>query len=415
MNMLAQHRHLRHRLTQLLLLLFTVLLAASKAQATLATRGLAVYTETARDIYIAGLLLPSVTSLSDVLVSPGPKSMEYRIATRRISSRGFSGMILLQAELGAGARAPEQVTNALAELKIKMKSALKKGDQFVIALSADNATSFHLNGIELIQVKDGTIFEFFLAGWVGESSSALMREALLADRLAPPVLARFEALQPNAERVALVTAWMVPPVPKSTPAAVAKPQSAPAKKTVAKTEATVKAAPKTKAEPKVDAVAKAPAETKADAKTKAVAVAAVEPAPTPVAAPAEDPAEATESPLEEPVAAQMDDREYQQQLSEYVTNIMVKVFRKVKYPRRAVKKQREGKVELLVYLDANGELLDLALDNSSGYRPLDEAAQNAVRKAAPFPELTQAAREEFLSENGDNYVMPIPITFRLKQ
>jgi TonB family protein len=399
MNFLVQHPHLRHRLTQLLLLLCAVLIGAGKAQATLDTRGLAVYTETSRDIYIAGLLLPSATNLSDVLVSPGPKSMEYRIATRRISGRGFTGMILLQAELGSASRASAPAINALAELKTKMKSALKKGDQFVIALSADNTTSFHLNGTELLQVKGAAVFDFFLAGWVGASSSALMRQELLAERVAEPVLARFEALQPSSERVALITAWMAPPAPKP------EPKPAPVKATVAKAEAKVEAPAKAE----TVAVVEEEVEEKVEAKV------AVEATPTPLTTPAEDLAETAEPPPEEQIAAQMDDREYQQQLSLYVSDILVKVFSKVKYPRRAVKKRREGKVELLLYMDADGELLDLALDNSSGYRPLDEAAQTAVRKAAPFPELTEAAREEFLSENGDSYIMSIPITFRLQQ
>ena len=181
-------------------------------------------------------------------------------------------MILLQAELGAGSRAPTQLTNALAELKTKMKSALKKGDQFVISLSADNATSFHLNGIELLQLKDATIFQFFLAGWVGESSSALMREKLLADRVAAPVLARFEALQPNTERVALVTAWMAPlAVPESSPAATI-PKPALVKKAVAKTKVETKAEAKVEAAPKI----------KSEPEAKTVVAAVADPSPTAV-------------------------------------------------------------------------------------------------------------------------------------
>ena len=92
---------------------------------------------------------------------------------------------------------------------------------------------------------------------------------------------------------------------------------------------------------------------------------------------------------------------------------MKKVFGKVVYPRRAIKRERQGKVELLVSLDENGELLEISVDSSSGYGLLDNAASKAVRKAAPFPELTLVAREEFLSEDGTSYIMPIPITFKL--
>jgi len=92
---------------------------------------------------------------------------------------------------------------------------------------------------------------------------------------------------------------------------------------------------------------------------------------------------------------------------------MKKVFSEVKYPERAIKRQREGKVELLARLDADGSLIDVTLDSSSGHGMLDEAAAKAVRKAAPFPELTAAAREEFLADDGSGYVMPIPVTFKL--
>jgi TonB family protein len=115
----------------------------------------------------------------------------------------------------------------------------------------------------------------------------------------------------------------------------------------------------------------------------------------------------------QPDARELDDREYQRQLNEYVSHIMKKVFGKVVYPRRAIQREREGKVELLVYMDENGELLEVSLDSSSGHGILDTAASKAVRKAAPFPELTLVAREEFLSEDGTSYIMPIPITFKL--
>ena len=93
---------------------------------------------------------------------------------------------------------------------------------------------------------------------------------------------------------------------------------------------------------------------------------------------------------------------------------MSSVFANVTYPRRAVKRQREGKVELLATLTAEGELAGLELENTSGYDILDTAAAKAIESAAPFPELTDVAREEFLTEDGSNYVVMIPVTFRLQ-
>jgi len=372
-----------------------LLLVCSGAQARvdLEPVGLAVYTETARDVYVAALLLPPGSDLDNVYQAPGPKAMEYRIALRRLSSRGFSGMLLLQAELGSDSRAPEQVIVAVSKLKKNIKSPLKQGDQFIIALSANNATTFLLNGVELLSVNDDSIFNFFLAGWVGESSSTFFRDTLLSGNLEAGTLARFESLTPTDERLATISAWGAPPpVPSTTPTPALAPQLAVPLQVAVATAVTVK--PETTPLSAAERVA-APVAKKAPAKK-----------PTQVAV-------AKKEMAYEPDAPELDDREYQRQLNQYVTLIMKKVFGKVVYPRRAIQREREGKVELLVSVDESGKLLEVSLDNSSGYDILDTAASKAVRKAAPFPELTLVAREEFLADDGTSYIMPIPITFKL--
>lgn len=340
----------------------------TQASAKLEPVGVAVYTETARDIYIAALLLPPGSRVENIPLAPGPKAMEYRIALRRMSSRGLSGTLLLQAELGSGSRAPEKAIAAVSTLKNNIKSALKLGDRFVIALSADGMTSFALNGVELLSIDDSSIFDFFLAGWIGTTSSASLRDVLLSGNIDAGTLTQFESLAPTNERLATVSAWVAsPPTPSSAPVTTVK---------AAKTPTPAPRATKTPV-----------------AKTTQVAM-----------------AKATAA---NPGASIVDDRDYQRQLNEYVTHIMKKVFRKVVYPRRAIQRDRQGKVELLVTVDEDGNLLDISLDNSSGYGILDSAASKAVRKAAPFPELTLVAKEEFLADDGASYIMPIPITFRL--
>ncbi|MCZ6831697.1 MAG: TonB family protein [Gammaproteobacteria bacterium] len=387
------------RLSKLALIL---ILACGSAQANtgLEPAGLATYTETSRDIYLAALLTPAGSSLENVYLAPGPKAMEYRIATRRISSRGFSGTLLLQAEMGSGSRAPKQVIKVLNQLKSIMKGALIKGDRFVIALSADDATTFYLNDTRLLDVIDGSVFDFFFAGWVGKSSSTLLRDNLLAGELNPAILARYEALRPNQDRVAAIADWMAPAAPE---APTAKPQQvAKTPEPAAEKLSTAAAA----ATPKTTTTAIAGAEkpeprlakkvqVKAPAKEKPGQVAASEKAPAPA------------------TAAGKNDIEYQRKLGSYVTNVRTKVYGEVSYPRRAIKKQRQGKVELLARLDRSGELLDVTLDNSSGYTILDNAARRAVHRAAPFPELPPEAIEEFVADDGESYVVMIPVTFQL--
>ena len=100
--------------------LLVSVVAQSQAQGRLDLAGLAIYTDTARDIYVAGLRTADGQAVPDTSALQGPMIMEYRITTRRISARGFSGTLLLQAELGSGQRAPDSVVDALSELKSTM-------------------------------------------------------------------------------------------------------------------------------------------------------------------------------------------------------------------------------------------------------------------------------------------------------
>ena len=412
----------------------------------LSVAGLSVYTETARDIFIARMHLPEGSPLQNLLVTPPPKAMEYRVATRRLSSRGFSGMILLQAELGSGERAPQEVTGALNVVKRKLKGALKQGDQFVILLNEDDETVFLLNDVEIHRSQSGSVFDYLFAGWVGDGAAATFREPLLSGNPAQAVAARSDQLNPTESRVAMIRGWMAPP-PAPVVAPVTAPVAAPA--ATPASEAVAEAVP-TPAEPAIQQVADADAPSPTPEATVAVAedllveVATVEDSAAttaPVAATADvvalavpepvptDPvteAVFTPTPAPEPVqdvamaipvetGLDIDDREYQRQLQEYVHGVMRQVYGEVKYPRRAIKYNWEGKVELIARLDENGDLLEVVVDSSSGHKGLDKAAEAAIMRAAPFPELTPVAREELESEEGDGYIMSIPVTFALRR
>jgi len=409
-NMLVQKGNYLRAVAMVLLMVCNGALAKPELE----PAGLAVYTETARDIYIAALLLPSGASLDSAHLAAGPKAMEYRITTRRISSRGFSGTLLLQSELGAGSRAPETALAALKELKPRIKGALKQGDHFTIALSEPGDTIFYLNGNELLAVAGADVFDFFLAGWVGENSSAMLRDSLLAGSLDVQLKARYEATQPTAERIELVVSWQAPPPqPPAKPAPVIEKVAEKSVATMVAKTSTAPVAPPTTSEPAQEAGSPAVIA----ATTKASVVAPVKNAaePSTIAVEIDKKLAATSTTLDSATAEPvLDDREYQRQLGEYVTVVMQTVYKQVKYPRRAVDKSQQGKVELLAYFDATGELLEVVMDNSSGYTTLDRAAERAVLNAAPFPKLSKVAQEEFINEDGSNYVMPIPITFRLQ-
>ena len=374
----------------LLPLLVLLLSAPLRAEPQTELKGLAVYTETARDIYVAGLYLDPDTGFENMLLSPGPKTMEYRIATRRISSRGFFGTLLLQAELGSGERVPEAVIQAVGQLKGKIKGALIQGDQFQIQLKETDRTAFTLNGELLTEDFNGEVFDYFFAGWAGETASRLIYDNLVAEALDEATSARYEELSPSSARMDTIADWVRPPKPEEP---------------IVEIVATQEPDPEAAVEQPESIVAAETAEAAELAEEVTVAVLATESGPESTTTP-----ETSALEIDEP---EIDDLEYQRQLSDYLTHVMTPVFGEVQYPRRAISRGRQGKVELLAKLDSAGKLIDLTLDNSSGSRILDRAAVAAVQSAAPFPELTPVAQEEFLAEDGESYVVMIPVTFRL--
>lgn len=399
-----------------------------KAQGALQLTGLAVHTDTARDIYVAGLQTPDGQLPGDFTSPVGPMIMEYRIATRRISSRGFSGTLLLQAELGSGHRAPEGVIDVLGDLKQRLQGSLLSSDQFEVSLTPAGDTRFLLNGIELLESPGSDVFAYLLQGWVGDSASALMRESLLSGELADSTLLRYESLIPLTERVDQVAAWVgdekevveeeqVAAVTLEEPAVVAEPEPEPVvEQETANTEAVAAVAAAAAAPAVVQASTPAPSPAKEQARQVEPQRKAPEPESEPQpAAPQPVETQVVAANLEDTASAvgELDDREYQLQLSEYVRAVMTQVFKNVRYPRRAVKRELQGQVELLAELDQNGDLLGVSLESSSGHEILDEAAIRAVEKATPFPELSFVAREEFVADSGDNYVMLIPVKFMM--
>jgi periplasmic protein TonB len=67
------------------------------------------------------------------------------------------------------------------------------------------------------------------------------------------------------------------------------------------------------------------------------------------------------------------------------------------YPRRAAERGEEGVCLLKITVNRKGELLDVQIAEGSPFIMLDDEAEAAVRKAAPFGPLPRAYPEETLT------------------
>lgn len=108
-------------------------------------------------------------------------------------------------------------------------------------------------------------------------------------------------------------------------------------------------------------------------------------------------------------------REYSQRLSAFHNDLVSRVYRKIKYPKRAVRRNLEGRLELDITLRKSGELVAVAVAETSGHPLLDAAAVEAAEAAmaaANLSSLDAVAVAEFSSGDG-RVVVPVPVNFQL--
>jgi TonB family protein len=93
-------------------------------------------------------------------------------------------------------------------------------------------------------------------------------------------------------------------------------------------------------------------------------------------------------------------------LSGYLSAVRLKIEKTKRYPGEAQRKRWEGKVILSFQIDRQGEVRDIRVIQSSGYRILDEEGMATLRRASPFPSPLLIEKESLVVE--------VPILFRLE-
>ncbi len=106
--------------------------------------------------------------------------------------------------------------------------------------------------------------------------------------------------------------------------------------------------------------------------------------------------------------AQQDNTEDERKKSllQYQDSIKQKIQKNKKYPRWALRAKHQGIVRIAFEVLSSGNVNNLSLLESSGFKELDEAALKAIKKATPFavfPEIFQA----------DKIQIQIDIVFKL--
>jgi protein TonB len=81
--------------------------------------------------------------------------------------------------------------------------------------------------------------------------------------------------------------------------------------------------------------------------------------------------------------------------TDYVSQVYARINRNADYPREARMRRQQGKVGYRLTLNPDGALVSFDIQ-SSGVEALDEAARDAIRRAAPFPRLPELGGSSYL-------------------
>jgi protein TonB len=81
--------------------------------------------------------------------------------------------------------------------------------------------------------------------------------------------------------------------------------------------------------------------------------------------------------------------------TDYVNQVYARINRNADYPREAKMRRQQGKVGYRLTLNPDGSLMSFDIQ-PSGVEALDEAARDAIRRAAPFPRLPDLGGSSYL-------------------
>jgi protein TonB len=392
---------------------------AGPAHDKLPMTGIADLWQLRQEVYIGALYLPAAAKTpEDVLNMAGPKRMELRVTANKLSTRQWGELWNQAININnAGKDELKGLTDDVIAFTGLLKDSLTNGDRITIDYTPKAVVDIAIDGTVLYKSRNDRFFNALVKAWVGPRppSSDFKRNivTLPTDAETKDLIDRYSVVLPEDSRKTEIAAWVKgaePPKVAEKPKPVAPP---PAAKPEPKPEPKVVAVPVPAPAPKL--VVPPPAPTP----TPAPPVAVTKPAPATPApaapAPQPKPAEVAKAPTPAPAApaaapaqtAASDDAARLDGIRNiYRANMLRLTYRHVIYPASALSKNQEGTVIMRVSVNRAGKVLGIANEKLSEFVALNKAAEKAVKKASPFPEVPAQLP-------GDKFEFSIPIKFRI--
>jgi len=370
--------------TQLILSFLLVCISSFCLAAEPMLNGIAVHTDLGKEQFIGALYSNPLSDNADTLLASNQAMrMELKIvapdgvATRRFSRWWIEGMAINNAP----ALLTEQADN-MVKFDGLFKGRFLQNDVIVFSYEPNKGVNVSVNDVMLGNIASDKFFFMLMRTWVGRVplSSDYKDNILKVGNVSADLKARFERIKPTKERSAEIAAW-------------SKIKS-PAELAAEKEKENVKSSAQASSADSAKQLAALKAEA---AKVEAAKAAAAQKSVSSVAAVTPNNEEDEKPAL---TAQTLLARQF------YVSDLLKKIFSSTRYPKKALDKNLEGNVRISVVINRQGNVISTSLLQSSGVDILDEAALEAVNKAAPYPATPDAV-------SGATFEFTAPLKFVL--
>lgn len=365
--------------------------------------GMGAHQELGQEVFIGALYSDTLSDNSDVLLNTNlPMRMELKMVTPDgMTTRRFSRLWIEGMAINQKADVLTEQADNMVKFDGLFKGRFQANDHIVFSSVPGNGVNISVNGVILGNIADNKFFSMLLSTWIGRVPlSSDYRDSLLKmGNVNSGLRSRYDAIKPDPSRVAEINKW-------SGGAAIAKAVSSKAVSSKPKLDEDLTLAT---AKPELPSLTTAPIEKPTLEVPPIVEKPASSAAPVTVAAatqptPRPKPARVIEEEEEEEGPALTAQSLLARQF--YVSDILKKVFSKTRYPARALERGQEGSVRVAVVIDRKGNILNTSVLEESRYSLLNKEAQEAINRAAPFPEMPAAL-------SGSRFEFTVPIRFTL--
>jgi len=397
---------LKARKLAVLAILPFFLFVGAKIQA-LEPNGTAAYSELGNQLYLGTLYLDAPSSsANEILGSSQRKRMELRFANT-MSKRRWSQTWTQSIAINSSQENMISAADDLSETLSAFQANLERGDTVIFDYDPLAGTSVSANGVMLVKNKPAALFNLFLSTWIGSvPPTSQFKNAILGTTESNSDYTAFLALSPSPQRIDELKNWGT-------------------KLKEAEERALAEAKAEEEAIRKAEEEAQRKAETEAlEEKQRQELIAEERRKAQEAARQAAQEAETQRKEAERQALAQQqsssaqtpqDDDDGEEDLSaegilaqqNYTNQLIGLIYKAVKYPGTAVKRNQEGSVRANITVDRAGKVVNIDLVEEAEFEILNKAVVAAINNAAPFPALPNNIR-------GNTMNITVPVAFKLQ-